>query len=97
MVTKSDKPTEGRISATEASRSFSKLLDEVEAGRWFLVHRRGRDVCVMGPAPATGRRASACLALLRARTSVVLDDRFGRDLLDVLSEETVEERPSWDS
>jgi len=87
--------SETRISATEASRSFSRLLDEVEGGREFLVHRRGRDLCMMAPASVHGRRASECVELLRARSPVLLDDGFGDDLLRVLAEESLEERPSW--
>lgn len=90
-----DAATETRVSASEASRSFSRLLDEVEAGRRFVVHRRGRDLCTMAPASVDGRRAAECLELLRARSPVLLDDRFGADLLDVLAEESPEERPSW--
>jgi antitoxin (DNA-binding transcriptional repressor) of toxin-antitoxin stability system len=90
-------PLEVRISATDASRSFSRLLDEVESGRRFVVQRRGRDLCTIAPAAAEGRRASECLDLLRARTPVLLDDGFGEDLLRVLAEETPEERPSWGS
>ena len=98
MARKSDKRRRPkRVSATEASRSFSKLLDDVAAGRRFLIHRRGRDVCVMAPPLVVGRRASECLAYLRGRSSAVLDDRFGEDLLEVLAGEPVEERPSWDS
>ncbi len=85
------------MSATEASRSFSRLLDEVEAGRRFLVHRHGRDVCVMAPPPVHGRRASDCLKVLGARSPVLLDDGIGADLLDILAEESVEERPPWGS
>jgi hypothetical protein len=97
MACKSDKRTEKRISATEASRSFSSLLDAIESGRRFVVQRRGRDVCIMGPPAVSGRRASECLVYLRSRSPVVLDGAFGGDLLDVLSGERVEERPSWDS
>lgn len=80
-----------------ASRSFSRILDEIEKGRRFLIHRRGRDICIMAPALASGRRASECLAYLRERSPVVLDDRFSTDLLDILAGEPVEDRPSWDS
>lgn len=97
-MNKSDKARDKRVSATEASRFFSKLLNQIESsGRRFLIHRRGRDVCVMAPPPVVGRPASECLAYLRGRAPVVLDDRFGGDLLDVLAGETIEERPSWDS
>ncbi|MDQ3605554.1 MAG: type II toxin-antitoxin system Phd/YefM family antitoxin [Gemmatimonadota bacterium] len=97
MRKKSDYRGERRISATEASRSFSRLLDEVESGRRFVVHRRGRDVCAITSPPVDARRASECLALLHTRSPVKLDDTFSADLLEVLEEEVVEERPFWDS
>ncbi|MDE0026826.1 MAG: hypothetical protein OXP69_20640 [Spirochaetaceae bacterium] len=89
---------EQRISATEASRSFSKLLDRIELqGGRFVVHRRGNDVCVMAPPPVAPRRASECIALLRNRSGVLLDGGFGGDLRDILAGEAVEEPPVWDS
>lgn len=98
MGKKSDKSRrERRISATAASRSFSRLLDRIQAGGRFVVHRHGRDVCVMTPPPVQARRASECLDLLRARAPVLLDDGFGADLLEILAAEPVEERPPWGS
>jgi antitoxin (DNA-binding transcriptional repressor) of toxin-antitoxin stability system len=96
MARKSD-PTAKRLSATEASRSFSRLLDEVEKGRRFLIHRHGEDVCVMAPPPLHGRLASECLALLRARSPVTLDEGFSADLLEVIAGEVIEVRSPWDS
>ena len=93
-----DKSDYQRISATEASRSFSKLLDRIETeGGRFLVHRRGSDICVMAPPPVAPRRASECIAYLRNRSPVVLDGRFGSDLRDILAGESVAEPPVWDS
>ena len=94
---KSDKSELERISATEASRLFSDILDKVEKGRRFLVQRHGRDVCVMAPPPIPGRRGSECMALLRGRFAVLLDDGFAQDLLDVLAKEGLEDRPPWAS
>jgi len=96
MKDKSDNG-ERRVSATEASRSFSRILDEIEAGRRFLIHRRGEDVCLMTPPVGVARRASECLAYLRTRSPVVLDEHFGDDLLDILAGEPVGEAPPWDS
>jgi antitoxin (DNA-binding transcriptional repressor) of toxin-antitoxin stability system len=97
MAKKSEKHKLERLSATEASRAFSRLLDEVEAGGRFLVQRRGRNVCVIGPPPRRGRSAAECLALLRERAPVLLDEDFGADLLDAVAGEPPDERPSWDS
>ena len=82
-----------------AQRALGFVVGPVEglARPIRLLHRRGRDVCVMAPPLVVGRRASECLAYLRGRSSAVLDDRFGEDLLEVLAGEPVEERPSWDS
>jgi len=88
---------ERRVSATEASRSFSSLLDEVEAGKAFLVRRHGADVALLGPPYTTARPASECLALLRGRDAVHLDDEFGRDLRAVVGGEPTDVRPAWDS
>lgn len=38
-----------RISATEASRNFSKLLDEVQQGRSFNIIRGGEPVATVTP------------------------------------------------
>ncbi|WP_206446562.1 type II toxin-antitoxin system Phd/YefM family antitoxin [Agrococcus sp. KRD186] len=51
------------ISATEASRQFSDLLDAVEAGETLTVTRGGRKVVEIRPARrATGRDLRAALA-----------------------------------
>ena len=97
MRRKSDPRKGRRISATEASRTFSALLDKVETGHRFTVRRHGRDVCVLAPPEIDVRRASECLALLRSRGRVELDDRFGRDLMAVIASEPVEKRPRWGS
>jgi hypothetical protein len=87
-----------RVSATEASRAFSTLLDRIESeGGRFLIHRRGYDVCVMAPPPVPPRRASECIAHLRNRSPALLDGGFGNDLRNILAGEAAEEPPSWDS
>jgi hypothetical protein len=97
MATDSEFRQEVRLSATDASRSFSKIMDQVEAGRRFLVRRHGRDVCLMAPPPVRGRPASECLAILRGRPSLPLDGRFGEDLLRIIADEAAEERSTWGS
>lgn len=51
---------------------------------------------MMAPPPEIPRRASECIAQLRGRSPVVLDDRFGDDLLNILAGEAVAEPASWD-
>jgi antitoxin (DNA-binding transcriptional repressor) of toxin-antitoxin stability system len=52
-----------QLSATEAARQFSDVLDSVEAnGESFVVVRRGRVVATIGPALAgTGRALKEAL------------------------------------
>jgi len=97
VAKKSDNVGGKRISATEASRSFSRILDQVEEGRKFLVYRRNRNVCVIEPPLVQARKASESLKLLRGRAPVVLDDKFSKDLKSILAKEVPEERPSWGS
>jgi prevent-host-death family protein len=55
-----------RISATEASRKFARLLDEVErGGASYVVERRGRAVAEIRP-PRTGGTVAGLRAMLRA-------------------------------
>ena len=52
------------VSATNAARRFSDVLDAVETkGETFLIVRRGRAIARLSP--ATGGRGSAVKALLR--------------------------------
>lgn len=96
MAKKSESRTR-RVSATKASRSFASILDQVELGRRFLVRRRGRDVCLMSSPDNDRRTGSECLALLRGRARIELDDRFGSDLAEIVTTEPTDDRTSWDS
>lgn len=51
----------------------------------------------MSPPESDPRRGSECLALLRGRARVELDDRFGKDLTEIVTMEPSEDRPSWGS
>jgi prevent-host-death family protein len=65
------------VSATEAARRFSEMLDAVERrGESFLVVRRGRAVARIGPA-ATAGQGRAVKELLR---SAPVDDGWLDDL-----------------
>jgi prevent-host-death family protein len=45
------------VTATEASRSFAALLDEVERGGSVIVTRGGRRVAVLAPVPVANGAA----------------------------------------
>lgn len=92
MARKSDSRTK-RISATEAGRSFSRTLDQVERGKSFVIHRHGRDICQMIPVAVGSRKVSECLSIVRSRPDVTLDDGFSRDLMEIIAGEKVEDRP----
>jgi prevent-host-death family protein len=80
-----------RISATEAARHFSDVLDRVEqTGETFVVERRGRTVAQIS-VPSTGN-ALEIIALLEAapfEDDAIENIRAARDLLD-------DRMPSWD-
>jgi antitoxin (DNA-binding transcriptional repressor) of toxin-antitoxin stability system len=100
MKKKSDRPRlpaqRRRVSATEASRSFARLLDQVARGSQFVIHRHGKDVCFMSPPPLRGRTAAQSLEILQSRLPVQLDGRFADDLLAIIASESVAPSP-WDS
>ena len=85
-----------RMSATEAARDFSALLDRIEAGGRAIVERHSRPVALIGPAPFVARRLSESIALVLARPSARLDGAFGRDLQDVIAGHLEAEPPAWD-
>jgi prevent-host-death family protein len=77
------------VTATEASRSFAALLDEVEKGETVIVTRGGRRIAVVGP--TTAGNGADVLALL---SSSNVDVQFAEDVLAV-REAAVAEAPAW--
>jgi prevent-host-death family protein len=68
-----------RVSATEAARQFSDLLDQVERdGETFVVERRGRAVASIAPAAAVSGRALK--ELMRAQAP---DPGWARELAEL--------------
>lgn len=79
------------ITATEASRSFSDLLDAIERGETITITRGHHPVAEIGPARRrTGADLRAALA-----DSTPPDDRFADDIADALAVVTPEERDPW--
>lgn len=78
----------GRLTATEAARRFSDVLDRVEHDREvFVVERRGRAIASIVPAaPASGR---AIKELLRSQAP---DDRWAHELAELRGTLEPEER-----
>lgn len=77
------------VTATEASRSFAALLDEVERGQTVIVTRGGRRIASIGPAlSGNGAELMALLA------SHAVDEDFAADVLTGREAVTLEE-PSW--
>ena len=77
------------MTATEASRSFAALLDEVERGQTVVVTRGGRRIATIGPASAgNGADVRAVLASIAADDSFAADVRAARDAVAL-------ERPAW--
>ncbi|WOQ17077.1 type II toxin-antitoxin system prevent-host-death family antitoxin [Raineyella sp. W15-4] len=79
------------LTATEASRHFSDLLDAIEAGETVTVTRGGRPIVEMRPAPhRTGRDLRTALAGLAPP-----DDRFAADIADAVANLTDEQADPW--
>ena len=77
-----------KVTATEAARRFSEVLDAVEhGGETFVVTRGGRAVAAIGPAPATP--GHALKAVLRRHRP---DAAWAREVEELRGVLEVEER-----
>jgi len=67
------------LTASEASRNFSAVLDSVESGETIVVTRAGRRIASIAPAPpATGAALNAVLT--RWHGVAALDDDFAQSI-----------------
>lgn len=85
-----------RVTATEASRSFARLLDETEHVReTFIIERRGRPIAEVRPAERSGTIADL-IALLRRGPP---DDDWERDMREIIADRdrhVATDRFDWD-
>jgi prevent-host-death family protein len=89
-MAKSDNLIAMEISATEAARRFSDILDAVEhRGESFVIVRKGRPVARMGPAIKTSGKSMK--EILRGHTR---DRDWEKELREVRAVVAVEDR-SW--
>lgn len=79
------------ITATEASRRFSELLDAIERGETVTITRAHHPVAEIGPAR---RRTGADLRTALAGIDPP-DERFTQDIADALALVTTEEAGQW--
>lgn len=77
------------MTATEASRSFASLLDEVEHGETVVLTRGGRRIATIGPV-----KASNGVEFLSLLSSHVIDDDFAADVR-AAREAAILEEPAW--
>ena len=85
-----------RLTATQAARDFSGLLDQVENGSEAVIERRGEAIALIGPAGSAPRRISECLSVKLPRASVRPDPDFARDLDAIIAGNPKGEPPAWD-
>ncbi len=72
-----------RVTATEASRNFSRILDEAEHERaTFVVERHGQPVAEIRPA----RRPSTVEDLMRVLRTPAPDPGFAQDMREILAD-----------
>jgi prevent-host-death family protein len=67
------------ISASEASRNFSALLDQAEHGETTVVTRGGRRVALIVPAPRSNG-GSLLEVFRRWQGTAALDDEFAKNV-----------------
>lgn len=79
------------LTATEASRSFAALLDEVERGETVVITRGGRRVATIGPA---ARGNGAALLALMTSGEAAFDPDFAADVAAARDAVEVQE-PAW--
>ncbi|MGB2875437.1 MAG: type II toxin-antitoxin system prevent-host-death family antitoxin [Gaiellaceae bacterium] len=78
-----------RLTATDAARRFSEMLDAVEGrGETFLVVRNGRPVARVGPAPAAD--GASVKKALRTRPR---DPNWADELRTLRAALRIEDRP----
>ena len=78
--------------ASEASRTFSAVLDSVERGETIVVTRAGRRVASIAPAPA----ATGAAVLTRWRGAAALDDDFAESISTArAAASTEDDRDPW--
>ena len=70
-----------RLSATDAARSFSDLLNRVLDGEEIEITRAGAPVAVIGPPRARFLSAERFHALIASAPPI--DDDFARDLTEI--------------
>lgn len=86
---------ENRISATEAVRSFSDLLNRIRyRGEEFLIERGGEAVCRMTPATAPKRVIGRELAVI-VRELPHPDPGFAKDVEDAIKRQGRAPRSRW--
>lgn len=85
-----------RVTATEAARDFSRLLDRISAGTEAVIERHAEPVAVLSPAERAPRKLSECIAVRLAGPSVAPDDAFATDLAEIIRTAAADEPPSWD-
>jgi prevent-host-death family protein len=83
-----------RLSATEAARNFSAVLNRVAAGEEIEIVRNGTVVALLGPSRRRLLSADRFRELLRSAPPV--DDDFAADLRRIRAEAGVPESP-WAS
>ena len=85
-----------RLTATEAARDFSRLLDRIEAGEEAVIERHSKPVAIIAPAAHATRRISEFIAVEMARPSSAPDPDFAADLEEVIRGNPAVEPPEWE-
>jgi antitoxin (DNA-binding transcriptional repressor) of toxin-antitoxin stability system len=88
------------ISATDAVRTFSELLNAIKyKGESYTIMRGGKPAATIGPAEksAEGRTLRELALILKTLPSLEDDDMFASDIeMIIKSQPAVPEKPTWE-
>jgi prevent-host-death family protein len=85
------------VSASEASRNFSAVLDEAERGETIVVTRSGRRIAQITPAPRASGKALRELFETYHRAPIVDDEFEARVDRGLASLDAGEDARSWNA
>jgi antitoxin (DNA-binding transcriptional repressor) of toxin-antitoxin stability system len=85
-----------RLTATQAARDFSRLLDRIASGEEVVIERHNQPVAVLRPPYGIPRSAAEALAIPWPGPSSRPDPDFAGDLQKIIDSRSTEKFDPWE-